>query len=88
MFKLLDHVRDTEKPQTYWQHCKFALINSALVTFAGIQGMIHAFCPWWFKFATSTAVIKSFKKLVDSRRHLKELNEIMPKGYLTKKHLN
>jgi hypothetical protein len=49
--------------------------------------MIHAICPWWFPFYTSTTVIKSFKKLVDSRRHLAELNTVMPDGYLLDKHL-
>jgi hypothetical protein len=84
---LTDHIRDTENPQTYWQHGKFAFKNSSIVAWAGILGMIHAVFPWWFKFHTSTAVIKSFKKLVDSRRHLKELNTIMPEGYLESKHL-
>lgn len=81
------HIRDTENPQTYWQHGKFAFINSSKVAFAGILGMIHAVFPWWFPFYTSTTVIKSFKKLVDSRRHLAELNTVVPNGYLLDKHL-
>ena len=84
---LTEHIRDTENPQTYWQHGKFAFKNSSIVAWAGILGMIHAVFPWWFKFHTSTTVIKSFKKLVDSRRHQAELNTVMPDGYLLNKHL-
>jgi hypothetical protein len=82
-----DHPRDTENPQGYWQHGKFGFINSCKMILAGILGIIHAVFPWWFKFSTSSAIIKSFKTLVDSRRHLDELNQIMPKNYLNKKHL-
>jgi hypothetical protein len=84
---LTDHIRDTENPQTYWMHGKFAFINSAILIYAGLIGMIHAIFPWWFQFSTSTILIKSFKKLIDSRRHLKELNTIIPEGYLQKQHL-
>jgi hypothetical protein len=84
---LTEHVKDTENPQTYWSHGKFAFLNSAKLVGAGIIGMVHAVFPWWFKFTTSTAVITSFKKLVDSRRHILELNAIIPNGYIDKKHL-
>ena len=84
---LVNHVRDTENPQTYFSHWKFGFINSCKLIGAGIVGIIHAFCPWWFPFTTSSIVIRSFKKLVDSNRHKLELNEIMPDGYLNKKHL-
>jgi len=84
---LTDHIRDTENPQTYWVHGKFAFKNSAILVYGGLIGMIHAIFPWWFKFQTSEIVVKSFKKLVDSRRHLKELNLHMPEGYLQDKHL-
>lgn len=82
-----NHIKDTKNPQSYYQHGKFAFINSAKITIAGLLGMVHAIFPWWFPFVTSTAVIKSFKSLVDSKRHVTELNEIMPDGYLLKKHL-
>jgi len=82
-----DHARDTDKPQTYWQHGSFAFRNSLNITLAGIAGMIHAVFPFWFKFTTSTAVIRSFKKLCDSGRHKAEMQEIIPKGYVLDKHL-
>lgn len=84
---LTDHIKDTENPQTYIEHGKFAFLNSFKIFIAGLAGMVHAFFPWWFKFYTSTAVIKSFKDLVDSRRHINELNNIIPSGYVIKKHL-
>jgi len=86
-YKLTEHVRETENPQTYWQHGKFAFINSSILIGGGVLGILHAFFPWWFKFTTSTIVIQSFKKLCDSRRHRKELNTIIPEGYVLKKHL-
>lgn len=85
--KLTEHVRETENPQTYWTHGKFAFVNSVKLIGAGIIGIIHAVCPWWFKFTTSTVVISSFKKIVDSRRHLRELNNVIPEGYIDKRHL-
>lgn len=84
---IYDHVRDTENPQTYWQHFKFGFTNSCKLIGAGFVGIIHAFCPWWYPFFTSTVVINSFKKLVDSRRHKAELIAIMPTDYIYKKHL-
>tara|TARA_Y100000034_G_C6891681_1_gene410323 strand:- start:140 stop:496 length:357 start_codon:yes stop_codon:yes gene_type:complete len=82
-----DHPRDTENPQSYFQHGKFAFTNSALLIWAGIVGIIHAIFPWWFAFYTSTRVIKSFKKIVDSKRHKAELRTIMPNDYLQENHL-
>jgi hypothetical protein len=84
----IDHPRDTANPQTYWQHGAFAFKNSVVVTLGGIVGIIHAIFPWWFKFTTSTIVINSFKKLIDSGRHKAELQKIMPRGYVHKKHLD
>ncbi len=81
------HSQDTINPQSYWQHGKFAGTNSLILIYYGIQGVIHAFLPFLFPFTTSSAVIRSFKKLVDSKRHIAELNKIIPKGYLIKKHL-
>lgn len=68
-----DHPGQTENPQTYWQHGKFAIANSCKLIWAGIAGVIHGVFPWWFPFYTSTMVIKSFKKLVESKRHKDEL---------------
>lgn len=82
-----EHPRQTDNPQSYFAHGKFAFKHSFMLFWSGIVGMIHAFCPWWFPFTTSTIVIKCFKKIVDSNRHVEELNREMPEGYLLKKHL-
>ena len=82
-----EHPRDTDNPQTYWEHGKFSIGNSFILIYYGIHGIIHGIFPFWFKFTTSDAIIKVFKKLVDSRRHIDQLNTWMPKGYLIKKHL-
>lgn len=76
-----EHAADTENPQTYWQHGAFAIWNSLRLIWAGIAGVIHGIFPWWFKFYTSTAVIKSFKKLVESRRHKDELEKELGKDF-------
>ena len=81
------HPSETVNPQSYFKHGKFAFINSVILILAGIAGMIHAVFPFLFKFTTSTVIIKSFKKLLDSERHKKELNKQMPDGYLKDKHL-
>ena len=81
------HPSETENPQSYWNHGIFAFWNSMILIYAGILGVIHAVFPWWFPFATSTILIKSFKKLVDSKRHKEELNTIMPEGYVLTEHL-
>jgi hypothetical protein len=86
-YNLTSHVRETDEPQTYLEHGKFALVNSSLLIWAGLLGILHAVCPWWFKFYTSEIVVKSFRKLCDSHRHKDELNRLMPEGYVLKKHL-
>ena len=69
------HPKGTVNPQTYWEHGKFAFVNSLILVYAGIIGMIHAIFPFVFPFITSTIVIRSFKKLVASRRHQEELRK-------------
>ena len=86
-YNLTSHVRETENPQTYLQHGKFAFINSSLLIWAGLLGVLHAICPWWFQFHASETVVNSFRKLCDSRRHKDELNRLMPEGYVLEKHL-
>ena len=81
------HPRDTESPQGYWAHMGFALKACWSLQLGVLAGVIHAFLPFWFKFTTSTIVIKCFKSLVDSRRHKAELQEHMPTGYITRDHL-
>lgn len=81
------HPNDTENPQSYWEHAVFGMTNSIKLILAGIVGIIHAIFPFWFAFYTSSRVIKSCKKLIDSRRHKGELRDIMPEGYLLEEHL-
>ncbi len=80
------HPNDTENPQGYWKHGLFALVNSTILIYAGIIGIIHAVFPFIFQFNTSTIVIQSFKKLVGSRRHKVELRRELPKDMLNSKY--
>lgn len=82
-----DHPNEGNAPQSYWEHCKFALTNSLMVIYGGLMGVIHAFCPWWFPFSTSTIIVKSFGKLVKSGRHVDEIKEHLPKDCIRKKYL-
>ena len=75
-------------PQTYSEHAIFAIANSAILIVAGVKGVIHGVLPFLFPFSTSSTVIKSFKKLIDSGRHRQELKTIMPEDYIYKKHLD
>jgi len=68
-----EHPNSTKNPQGYWAHCLFSLINSMVLMWYCLLGVIHSFFPFVFKFSTSSAVIRSFKKLVDSNRHGLEL---------------
>ena len=86
-YNLTSHVRETENPQTYLEHGKFAFINSSLLIWAGLLGVVHSIFPWWFQFHASETVVNSFRKLCDSRRHKDELNRLMPEGYVLEKHL-
>ncbi len=69
-----DHPRSTDNPQGYWTHLIFAGRNSLIIILAGMVGLIHAAFPFLFPFYTSTVIIRSFKKLVNSKRHEPELS--------------
>ena len=77
------HVKDTDNPQTYIVHGRYAFMNSFKLLMACTAGVLHSVFPWWFKFTTSTAVIRAFKLIVDSKRHRRELQNIMP-DYINK----
>ena len=64
-----DHCRETDNPQTYWEHGSFSITNSARLIIAGLGGIIHGIFPFWLQFTTATAVIKSFRLLEKSGRH-------------------
>ena len=70
-----EHPNSTENPQGYWAHLRFGFTNSVILLWYCLLGVVHAFFPFWFKFSTSSAIIRSFKKLVESKRHLPELKK-------------
>ena len=70
-----EHPNSTENSQGYWAHLRFAFTNSMVLLWYCRLGVVHAFVPFWFKFSTSSAIIRSFKKLVESKRHLPELKK-------------
>ena len=80
---LTNHVRDTDNPQTYWCHGRDAFMNSLKLLLCCAAGLIHAIFPFWFKFTTSSAVIRAFKIIVDSKRHRREIQKILP-DYINK----
>ena len=83
-----DHLNNSgASPQTYSEHAIFAVANSSILIIAGFKGIIHGILPFLFQFSTSSTIIKSFKKLIDSGRHRKELQELIPEDYIYKKHL-
>jgi len=77
----LEHPYDTDNPQSYWKHGLFSVYNSALGLWYMIAGIIHGFIPYLFPFNTSSYLIHSFKKIVLSKRHKKELQEILDKEF-------
>ena len=68
-----EHPNSTENPQGYWAHCLFSLTNSVILMWFCLLGIVHSFFPFVFKFSTSSAIIRSFKKLVKSNRHGPEM---------------
>ncbi len=81
------HPYQTENPQGYWEHGLFAGKNSLTIMWYGVLGLVHAVFPFWFPFATSSCIIRMFRKLVDSKRHIPELQKYILNGYLEPQHL-
>ena len=71
----LDHPNDTDNPQGYWAHGKFSIINSLKGILYMKAGIIHGLFPILFPFTTSSWIIRSFVKLVESDRHKEELDK-------------
>ena len=69
------HPNSTDNPQGYWKHLLFSFINSARLMWYAMLGIIHSVFPFMFAFSTSSAIIRSFKKLVESNRHIPELKK-------------
>ena len=68
-----EHPNSTANPQGYWAHWLFSLTNSMTLMWYCLLGIIHSFFPFVFEFDTSSAIIRSFKKLLNSIRHGPEL---------------
>ena len=71
----LDHPNGTDNPQGYWAHGKFSIINSLKGILYMKAGIIHGLFPILFPFTTSSWIIRSFVKLVESDRHKEELDK-------------
>ena len=70
-----EHPNDTDNPQGYWKHGIFAFTNCVILIWYCLLGIIHSIFPFVFKYSTSSAVIRSFRKLVLSDRHGPELEQ-------------
>jgi len=73
----IEHPRSTDNPQGYWAHFLFGAVNSIRGLWYMFVGVIHGFVPYFFPFSTSSFIIRSFKKLVESHRHRDELQRIL-----------
>ena len=78
----LNHPNSTNNPQGYWSHGIFSVVNSAMGLVYMIAGIIHGVFPYVFPFATSSWIIKAFIKLVQSKRHKKELEKYISSDIL------
>jgi len=87
-YLFLEHPHRTKHPQTYWEHGAFSVGNSLKLMFFGVLGIIHGFVPRLFPFSTSSAIIRSFCKLVASDRHEEELIKLIPLVLVEQLHRN
>ena len=71
----LEHPNDTDNPQGYWAHAKFSILNSIKGIAYMKAGILHGIFPILFPFTTSSWIIRSFVKLVESERHKDELKK-------------
>ena len=84
-FKMFqEHPKSGDNPQGYCEHGSFSIWNSSKLIFFGLLGIIHGILPCIFKFSTSSAVIRSFRTLVLSRRHGEELRKYISKEDIKK----
>ena len=74
----LDHPHSTKNPQGYFKHGLFSVANSIALMFYCVLGVVHGLLPALFPFSTSSAIIRSFCKLVASDRHEEELRNLVP----------
>ena len=75
----LEHPNDTDNPQGYWAHGKFSITNSFKGIVAMLAGIVHGVFPILFPFTTSSWIIRSFVKLVNTDRHKDEMKTYVSK---------
>ena len=80
----IEHPRSTYNPQSYWVHGAFSIFNSTRGLWYMLVGIIHGLVPCLFPFSTSSFIIRSFKKLVESHRHRDELQRILDFEFIQK----
>ena len=64
----------SEHGLTYWQHLKFALWGGVKMTFAGLACIVHAFCPFLFKWTASKTAYENGDQL--DRRDNEALDQL------------
>ena len=79
-----EHSNSTNNPQGYWTHGSFSVGNSIKGMFAMIAGIIHGIIPILFPFTTSSWIIRSFVKLVNSDRHIEEIEKYVSREVVFK----
>ena len=75
----IQHPSATDNPQGYWDHGTFSAWNSTKLLWFSFLGIIHGILPCVFTFSTSSAIIRSFVKLVNSNRHKEEMQKYISK---------
>ena len=78
----LEHPYATINPQGYWKHGIFSIVNSGSGLKYMLAGVTHGIFPCFFPFSTSSWVIRSFIKVVESKRHQKELQQYLSPNFL------
>ena len=76
----LEHPNDTDNPQGYCAHGKFSVVNSLKGIVYMLAGVVHGIFP----FTTSSWIIRSFIKLVESERHEEELDKYISSQFVRK----
>ena len=78
----LKHPYATNNSQGYWKHGIFSIVNSGSGIKYMLAGVTHGIFPCLFPFSTSSWVIRSFIKVVRSKRHSEELQQYLSPNFL------
>jgi hypothetical protein len=75
------HPNETANPEGFWKHFHRSFTNGFVLIGAGIVAIIHAFCPFWWKFYTAETVIRLYwTHIHTSGRHDDLINKWKQKG--------